>query len=360
MISPKPLNDLRSLKCTSANELMDIAFKPHPQVIERFLYSGLYILAGAPKIGKSFLTLQLAQHIATGTPIWGLKVTESSVLYMSLEDTLDRLQRRYYQMFGETSDGSPNLYFCTRASLLNNGLLEEMENSLKEHPDIKVIIIDTLQTIREYSTQISYSNDYEVITQLKRFADEHNLCLLVVHHTRKLEADDAFETISGTNGLLGAADGAFVLKKPKRSETRAVLNVVGRDIADLQIKLEFDRGKLIWVLTEFEVKPYQTPLDKDIELINKFLAEKWTGSATDLLKEIPEIKLAANTLTRKLNANTSILLNNYGIKYVNNPRGKTRSISLIRIKKEKSAEDTKNFENAGNSYRIVPFTEFHK
>lgn len=332
MILPNP-SDGRGLKCTSADELMDINFKPHTQIIERFLYSGLYILAGAPKIGKSFLTLQLAQHIATGTPIWGLKVTKSPVLYLSLEDTLDRLQRRYYQMFS-TSDGSHDLYFCTQASLLNNGLLEEMENSLNEH-HIKVIIIDTLQTIREYSTQISYSNDYEVITQLKRFADEHSICLLVVHHTRKLEADDAFETISGTNGLLGAADGAFVLKKPKRSETKAILNVVGRDIADLQIKLEFDRDRLLWSLKEFDVKPYQTPLDNDIELINKFLADQWTGTATELLKLIPGIKLAPNRLTRKLNVNNSILLNNYGIRYVNNPRGKNRSLSLIRIKEEK-------------------------
>lgn len=80
------------------------------------------------------------------------------------------------------------------------------------------------------------------MTRLKRFSDKHYVCLLVVHHTRKQGAEDCFDTISGTNGLMGAADGAFILQKEKRTDNKAVLDVVGRDQQDQRMLLTFDRG----------------------------------------------------------------------------------------------------------------------
>ena len=90
----------------------------------------------------------------------------------------------------------------------------QLEDYLKEYPDSRLIVIDTLQKVREVSgDKFSYASDYEIVTKLKAFSDEHSICLLVVHHTRKMESSDSFDMISGTNGLLGAADGAFVMQK---------------------------------------------------------------------------------------------------------------------------------------------------
>ena len=153
---------------------------------------------------------------------------QGSVLYLALEDDYARLQKRLSRMFDV--EGTDSLYLATDARSMADGLEAQMEQFITRHPDTVLIIIDTLQRIRELSgEQYSYAKDYEVIKSLKAFADKHGICFLIVHHTRKMEAEDSFDMISGTNGLLGAADGAFVLKKKKRTDRTAVLSIVGRE-----------------------------------------------------------------------------------------------------------------------------------
>ena len=119
-------------------------------------------------------------------------------------------------MFG--TESANNLYFSVSAGQLGNGLDEQLTRFMAEHPDTKLIIIDTLQKVREIGgDNYSYANDYEIITRLKKFSDSSGICLLLVHQTRKQNADDKFDMISGTNGLLGAADGGFILRKEKRT-----------------------------------------------------------------------------------------------------------------------------------------------
>ena len=123
-------------------------------------------------------------------------------------------------MYG--TDSADNLHFTIWAKQLGSGLDEQLQRFVNEHPDTKLIIIDTLQKVREAGgDKFSYANDYEIVGKLKQFADKNHICLLLVHHTRKQQAEDKFDMISGTNGLLGAADGAFLLQKEKRTSDAA-------------------------------------------------------------------------------------------------------------------------------------------
>ena len=208
-----------SLQTVSMTELYDTLYPPRTPVVDGFLYGGTYLFVGAPKVGKSFFMGQLAYHIAMGIPLWDYPVRKGTVLYLALEDDYARLQRRLSQMFGiESAD---NLYFATQAKTLKEGLDGELEEFVKQHTDARLIIIDTLQKVREVGGEtFSYSNDYEIVTKLKAFSDKYGICLLVVHHTRKMESGDSFDMISGTNGLLGAADGAFIMQKKNGRTTR--------------------------------------------------------------------------------------------------------------------------------------------
>ena len=227
--------DENYLHTVSMTELYDTVYENRPPIVDGLLYSGLYLFVGSPKIGKSFLMAQLAYHISTGTPIWNYKVNKGTVLYLALEDDYSRLQKRLYQMFG--TDSADNLYLSVSASQLNDGLDKQLESFITKHADTKLIIIDTLQKVREVSSDYSYSNDYEIISRLKRFADNNKICMILVHHTRKQKSDDSFDMISGTNGLLGAADGAFVLQKEKRTANAATLEISGRDQQDQKLYL---------------------------------------------------------------------------------------------------------------------------
>ena len=323
-----------SLQTVSMTELYDTLYPPRTPVVDGFLYGGTYLFVGAPKVGKSFFMGQLAYHIAMGIPLWDYPVRKGTVLYLALEDDYARLQRRLSQMFGiESAD---NLYFATQAKTLKEGLDGELEEFVKQHTDARLIIIDTLQKVREVGGEtFSYSNDYEIVTKLKAFSDKYGICLLVVHHTRKMESGDSFDMISGTNGLLGAADGAFIMQKKKRTDNTAVLDIVGRDQPDQELTIEFDRERCIWKFKKAETELWKQPPNPLLEAINEFLAEgrpEWEGTATELLKLLPDMQLSANVLSRRLNVVNSQLLNDYGIFY-DNKRGHERRIILKRLER---------------------------
>ncbi len=257
------MQDPAYLPTVTMTELYDTVYESKPPVIDSLIQNGTYIFAGAPKVGKSFLMAQLAYHVATGKPLWGYEVHQGSVLYLALEDDYGRLQGRMSRMFGVGAEGS--VFFSVQAKLLSDGLDGQLEYSVREHPDTKLIVLDTLQKVREASRDYSYSSDYELVTRLKSFADKHKLCVLAVHHTRKQAAGDCFEMLSGTNGLLGCADGALLMRKEKRTDLTATLDVVGRDQPDQRLHIVKERDSLVWNLESAETELWKKPPDAVLE-----------------------------------------------------------------------------------------------
>ena len=200
-------------------ELMETRFRVRPAVIDGLLTAGTYLLAGAPKIGKSFLVLQMAYQVSMGAPFLGFSSRQGTVLYLALEDTCERLQKRLAQM---TEQDSEHLILSVFSETLDEGLTERLSDFWSEHTDTVLIIIDTLQRVRGRTPDNgSYAADYDTLARLKEFSDTYGVTVLVVHHTRKEGAEDVFNMISGTNGLMGAADGALLLHKDKRTASDA-------------------------------------------------------------------------------------------------------------------------------------------
>ena len=152
------------------------------------------------------------------------------------------------------------LYFATAANKVGQGLNDQLENFIKEHADTKLIIIDTMQKIREFSGEAySYASDYAIIGQLKQFADKHGVCLLIVHHTRKQPAVDSFDMVSGTNGLSGSADGTLLMQKKKRTGLDATVDVVGRDQQDQILYLKKTRIRKFGTWSERKMSRTKNP-----------------------------------------------------------------------------------------------------
>lgn len=323
------MSDPAYLYTVSMSELYETVYQSRPPVIDGLLYFGTYLFAGAPKVGKSFLMAQLAYHVSTGLSLWGYTVHKGTVLYLALEDDHRRLQGRLYRMFG--MDGTDNLRFAIYAKQLGVGLEEQLKKFVREHPDTKLIIIDTLQKVREAGgDKYSYANDYEVVGKLKRLADDCGICLLLVHHTRKQQADDKFDMISGTNGLLGAADGAFLLQKEKRTDGSAILDVAGRDQQEQRLYLTKDRDRLVWELERTETELWIEPPDPVLEAIAALVTTDkptWSGTATELVTAL-DVDLKPNTLTMRLNVNAGRLLNEHGIRYESSRSHAGRKITL--------------------------------
>lgn len=317
------------LNTITMSELYDEIYTPKIPIIDGLLYRGVYLFVGAPKVGKSFAMAQIGYHISSGKALWNRAVKKGTVLYLALEDDFSRLQGRLYKMFG--IEEISNFHFATASKCIGDGLDYQLNKFIDDNGNVSLIIIDTLQKVREIGNEkFSYAKDYEIVTSFKKFADENNLCILLVHHTRKQDADDSFDTISGTNGLLGAADGAFVLEKKKRTDNKAVLSVSGRDQQDQKLYLEFNRERCIWKLIEEETDLFKEPKDEFLERISAIVTAEspnWKGTATELIDKL-SLDLKPNVLSRKLNVSAARLFNEYNILYESTRTSEQRIIIL--------------------------------
>ena len=257
------------------------------------------------------------------------KKNGSWYVQFALEDDFQRIQSRMFMMYGVND--TDRLHFATAAGKIGNGLDEQLENFVREHPDTRLIIIDTMQKIREVGGEAySYASYYDIIGRIKQFADQHCICVLPVHHARKQRADDSFETISGTTGLLGCADGSLLMQKKKRTALEATIDVVGRDQQDQILYLKKAPETQLWNLERMETEPHKEPpapvLEAVARLVNASQPE-WTGSPSELAAAV-QVGMAANALSKYLNVKSGRLLDEYHVRYENKVRHEGRRITL--------------------------------
>ena len=237
---------MTKLETITAEDLQNRTYEPTHFLVDELIPEGLHILAGAPKIGKSWLALWLCLCVSQGQPLWNFATTQGEALYLSLEDSYRRIQSRLFDL---TDDAPQTLHFAILADTLKHGLEQQIEQFLTEHPATKLVVIDTLQRVRSTGSDSNlYANDYQEIGLLKKLADKRHIAILLIHHLRKLHDDDPMNMISGSTGLSGAADSAFVLQKNARSANAASLHCTGRDIPDRTLKLELGEEDHIWKL----------------------------------------------------------------------------------------------------------------
>ena len=179
----------RELETFGSEELCGKVLERTDYIVDGLLSEGLAVLAGSPKVGKSWLVLQLCMSIAMGEPFWGLGVKRSEVLYIDLEDSEQRMQRRLLTV---SEDHTDRLHICLECSPLGDELEREIGSFVIKRPELRLIVIDTFQMIRPKVSQMSYANDYADTARLKRMADDMGVCILLVHHTRKLGDSDRY------------------------------------------------------------------------------------------------------------------------------------------------------------------------
>lgn len=235
-----------TLSVIDAHELMERYLPPPKFCVDTLLPHGLSILGGAPKIGKSWLVLDLCVRVAKGEPLWNLPTQQSAVLYLCLEDSEKRVQQRLLTITDEVPEA--HLFLATRSGKLADDLCGQIRQQKSEHTDISLVAVDTFQMVRGGDADVSYASDYEDIRLLKQLADELDVALLLVHHLRKRGDSDELNKLSGTTGITGAADAVFILDKSDRMQDEAKLICTGRDIESRELLLSFDRTDCVWNL----------------------------------------------------------------------------------------------------------------
>ena len=315
------------------NTLMAQEYEPLQFAIDKILPHGVFVFAGSPKIGKSWLTLDMCYAISTGGKLWDFKATQGN-LYLALEDKYSRLQGRLKQMKADNPDIS-RLHLTTASFGMTNGLFEAVHNFIAAYPDTNFIAIDTLERIRDGDRERDiYSCDYSDMNKLREITDKHRLTLLLVHHTRKMYDPDPLNTISGSTGLIGAVDGAFVLSKDKRTSNKAKLIIRNRDTESFSFELRFEPETCRWEFMGNSTENGGEDEDALCFALNDFLQDEWSGTATDLCNELKSrdanFPFAPSTIGKQLNASLGLLKKDYGIVFDRDRNKKTKQILLRR------------------------------
>lgn len=244
------LDEARGIKrfyTVDGETLMNKQINHKEHIVSDVLPVGLTLLAGAPKAGKSYFTLSLCIAVAKGESILGFPTKKGTVLYLSFEDTEDRIQARAMQL---TDDIPSNFHFTNQVFKIDEGLIGALEDFISSHTDTVLIAIDTLNYIRpESKTSNLYEKDYNDLIPLHKFTQAHNVSLLIVHHTRKIQDGDQYNAASGSTALVGAVDNYWLLLRPKRTERLGKLFISGRDVVDREIELQLD-DNCVWQVSD--------------------------------------------------------------------------------------------------------------
>lgn len=341
---------MKELKMYSSEYIMNTPMKPIEYCVDGLISQGLFVLAGAPKVGKSWLALDMCLSIAKGEKVLGKETLCGHAVYLSLEDSLIRLQNRLYELTDEPSD---NLNFAIMAESISNGLPEQIEYCRKRFDDLKIVVIDTLQKVRNES-ESSYSSDYKELSVLKSLADKLGIAIVLVHHTRKCSDSDPFNMISGSTGLSGCVDGSMVLIESKRGSRKAKLYCVGRDIENQEINVVFENSR--WKVSDDikNVKPNYFSF-----AVHDFMVTQKTfkGSATQLAEKLSALlykEVFSNRVKKDL-IQHAYDLQDYGVAF-ESKRSNGQRIIILNYDPKSDSSDGRNLmaEVCENADPAVP------
>lgn len=226
------LREVHRLDTFTAAELMVEELEPVREIVPGVMPEGVILFAGKPKLGKSWLALGLCVAVASGGAAFGeIPVEQGDALYLALEDNRRRINKRLGKIL-LGSDPPESLSIAVEARRLDEGGVEQVEAWLSEHPDARLVVVDTLAKIRPVQRGNSvYAEDYGALERLIPLAAQYSVTILVVHHMRKMAAADPLDEISGSTGLSGGVDGIMTLKRD-RGQADAYLYVDGRDVEE--------------------------------------------------------------------------------------------------------------------------------
>jgi AAA domain len=242
----------------TAADIMTMDFPPPKWAVPGVLAEGVNLLAGPPKVGKSWMSLGLGVDIALGGKAFGTMAVEAGpVLYLALEDTARRLQTRLRKVLADRA-APAGLTLATTCPPLPQGGDEAIAAWIDRNRDARMVIIDVFAKLRGMSPpgMSAYDADYAAVGRAKKVADAYGIAVVLIHHVRKAGSDDFLSEVSGTNGLAGAADATLVLKRA-RNQGDGVLHVTGRDVDEAEYALTFDPSAGAWHMLDGPAEDHQ-------------------------------------------------------------------------------------------------------
>lgn len=310
--------NLPKLASLSANELQLKTFAERYYAVDGMIPEGETVIAAPPKTGKSWLMLDMCLQIAKGEKFLGFNTKKSDTLYLALEDGESFEQERLNIVTGN-QPAPKNFHFVfSNVMPMNEGFLLQLDDLLKSLPDVKVIVIDTLQFIkyRQAKQESAYECDYRTGRDLKEYAEKHHLAIVVVTHTTKMiHIEDDMANVSGTNGVTGAADAVIVLGKENRMDNEAKMFITGRKVRQTMHNIQFMQEDCRWHyigIAEIGDKERREQESREREYMNSKIREAviqiareddgttWKGRAGELIEKATSLGIGIRETNKEI------------------------------------------------------------
>lgn len=311
---------LPKLAAISAYDLQQKQFEERYYAVQDMIPEGETVIAAPPKTGKSWLMLDMCLKVAEGKPFLGFETKKSDTLYLALEDG-DSFEQERLNIVLAGQEAPKNFHFVfSNVMPMNEGFLLQLEELLAQFPEVKIVVIDTLQFIkyRQGKSESAYETDYRTGRDLKEFAEKKDIAIVVVTHTTKMRyIDDDMANVSGTNGVTGAADAVIVLGKEKRTDAEAKMFITGRKVRQTMHNIKFDDSKCQWQyvgIAEVTDKDQREKEERERSYINSKVREvvlqiarnldkeddPWKGRAGDLIEKALEFHIGLRESNKEI------------------------------------------------------------
>jgi hypothetical protein len=309
--TPGPQPSPPSQELDSAADLKGMVFMPLKWIVPGYIPEGVTLLAGKPKVGKSWLMLATALAASMARAVLGENCDKRNVLYCALEDTRRRMRSRIDAIIGQNDVWPDNLRFAYELPNLDQGGIAALQQMIDKY-GAKVVIIDTLARFRgqKLKNEEQYQCDYRTMTALNDLAKKNDVAVIVVHHVRKQTAEDVFDTISGTMGLSGAADTLVILT---RAEEELRLVVRGRDVEPEDKIVDFDIDTGTWSVTgDYEGKDGASASNARTLILSTLATAKYSMKPNDIAEKTGLSKSTTRGSLRRMQKAGEIQRTQYG------------------------------------------------
>lgn len=325
------------LNTSDAADLMVEPDKEFRWFVKDLLTVGCFILAAKPKLGKSFLCLQLGVALVSGQTFVGTFETDPcGVCLLMMEDGKQRAKRRLWQITDEVERG---LRIGESVERIDQGFFSQLETDIAQNPDTGVYVVDTLASIRPPGADFNYQDDYDLSSSVTQFAIEHGICIILVHHCRKAVGfGDAFDDIAGTHGLTAGATGMIVLQPDQRDKGKVLMSSRTKDAEESAWRIELESGRwhLVESLSKHEITSYSVPdcVLATIEWADTRV-DAWSGTTSELFNEVGVCGVSLNAYGKYL-AQHAQFMRSSGIQYTHR---RTRIGSVVTLARIDAADD---------------------
>jgi hypothetical protein len=345
----EPLEDI------SFKDFLEKKYEPIKFLVEGILPEGLSILSGSPKIGKTFFALNMALSIATGEKTLGHLSTEKvGVAYIAMDEKDQYIQEKLncIREFQQRNVIPDNFRFIFEINRLSEGGHEQLLDYIDRHPEIKLIVIDTLGRFRKPAggKGNAYEVDVESIGQIQDICKKKNVSILLLHHNKKGKSEDYVENLSGSMGISGTVDTILGLERA-RFEDEGTLKVTPRIGEGKDLSVKFNKDLLCWeILGDAEIYSQSKERREIIDILKKENSPMSNKDLSGLLnKNYNAIKyltwkMAKENILIKTDKNSFMISPYY---YLNKNTNSTNSVN---------STNSTNSTNSVNTVRAVSTT----